>query len=274
MRRSGVALALAAVLVLTAGVAASLAAPADCGEPLATPRYTGGEKWTWRDEKGTEWNNTVVRVDGDVTQITWPSGSVATYSKDLIVVQVRKTNGELVTRQGAGQYLEIGQKVLDFPLQTGKTWEITYLSTPVGGSMIQHFRRSTILGCEEVQTPAGIFAAFKIEVKQEQAHINWSGVYYWWYAPQVKNRVKRQYVPSRYWHAPRDYELIKFETKYSAHTRACAFCDLAPAAEQWPNSAASDPRGEAKGDAAGFLEDELPRPAPHPGWHDRAGRQW
>jgi hypothetical protein len=61
--------------------------------------------------------------------------------------------------------------------------------------------------------PAGTFPAFKIEVNQGRVGMNWNGTYYWWYAPQVKNRVKRQYVPSSYWYAPKDYELIKFEAK-------------------------------------------------------------
>lgn len=190
---------------------------ADCGEPAPAPRYQLGEKWTWRDEKDREWSNEVIRVEGDVTQMRWANGDVAFHDKDWIIQQVRKRNGGLVTKQGAGQYTTVGQKVLDFPLQVGKTWEYDFLSQPRGGlGGLQTYNNSyRVVVCEEVSTVAGKFPAFKLEGVQRIVGTPWSGTFYLWYAPAVKNYVKRQYPPSQFFGGGRflDFELVKYESK-------------------------------------------------------------
>ena len=55
MWRTAVGLALVGVWLGTAGVVPALAAPAQCGEPVAAPTYQVGETWAWRDEKGKTW---------------------------------------------------------------------------------------------------------------------------------------------------------------------------------------------------------------------------
>ncbi len=214
MDRRAAVLSVAMVLLITWGGAAL---GADCGEPVPAPKYQAGDKWTWRDEKAREWSNEVVQVEGDITQIKWPTGSVAFHDKDWVIRQVRRSNGELVTKQGSGQYTSIGQKVLDFPLHVGKKWEYSYTSQPTSnlGDLRTYYNRYTIVACEEVSTPAARFPALKVEVDNRSVGARISGVYYLWYAPQVKNFVRRQFVPSQAWNRAdvRDYELIKFETK-------------------------------------------------------------
>jgi len=100
-----------------------------CGEPLSAPTYQVGEKWTWRSEKGAEWSDSVVQVEGTVAQIKRPNGEVAFFDRDWIIRQVKPRNGELVTQQGA-KYTTIDQKTMDFPLQVGKCGSIRSMGKP------------------------------------------------------------------------------------------------------------------------------------------------
>lgn len=156
-------------------------------------------------------------MEGDLTQIKWANGEVALFDKDRILRQVQKPNGELVTKQSAGRYVTIGQKTLDFSLQLGKQWAYWFLAAPrSGGSGLQtyenHFR---VTACEKVSTPAGKFPAFKLEVTQRIVGTPHTGTFYLWYAPGVKNYVKRQYPPSPFFGGGRflDFEPIKYELK-------------------------------------------------------------
>lgn len=208
-------LSVAIVLLMTWGGLALGAA--DCGEPAAAPKYQVGEKWTWRDEKGRERTNEVVQVEGDIAQIRWSDGDVASYDKDWIIRKVVRRNGEVLTKQGAGAYTTIGEKVLDFPLQADKKWERSYLAQPRAGTgtLQTYYNRYKIVACEEVATAGGRFAAFKIEIEQTVQGGRYSGILHSWWAPQAKNFVRTQYVPSQWWSGLRflDSELIKFEVK-------------------------------------------------------------
>jgi hypothetical protein len=190
---------------------------ADCGEPVSAPQYQVGEKWTWRNEKGREWTDQVLQVNEGLTQIKWSNGEVGFYDKDRVLRQVKKTNGELVTQQGAGQYVAIGQKTLDFPLQAGKTWNYSFYGQPRGGGTgLQTYRNEfKVIGCEELSIPAGKVSALKLEITQWIVGTHWNGVFYLWYAPQVKSYVKRQYPVSTFFSGGwfLDYELIKYEPK-------------------------------------------------------------
>ena len=213
MRNMWAVLGVPMVLVMTWGVAIA----ADCGEPTPAPKYQVGEKWTWRNEKGTESSDEVVQVEGDIAQIRWSNGDVAFYDKDRIIRKVVRANGEVLTKKGAGAYTTIGEKVLDFPLQVDKKWERSYFAAAlVGGAGLQtYYERYRILRCEEISVPAGKLSVFKIEIEQSSAGSRFSGIRHSWYAPSVKNYVRTQYVPSQWWTVGRflDSELIKFEVK-------------------------------------------------------------
>jgi len=209
--RRGVVFALAAVSLV--GMAwGTQAFAAVCGEPLSAPTYQVGEKWTWRSEKGAEWSDSVVQVEGTVAQIKRPNGEVAFFDRDWIIRQVKPRNGELVTQQGA-KYTTIDQKTMDFPLQVGKSWQYTFYGQTLNGRGV-FTEGHRIIACEEVTTPAGTFQAFRLEgtVKGPMA----SGTFYRWYAPQVKQYVKQQYVHSGSWvwdSSAQDSELISFKVQ-------------------------------------------------------------
>jgi hypothetical protein len=207
-----VVLAIAAVLLVGMAWGAQAFAAA-CGEPLSAPTYQVGETWTWRSEKGAEWSNAVVQVVGGAgAQIERPNGEVAFFDRDWIIREVQPKNGELVTRQGAN-YPTVDQKTLDFPLQVGKSWQYTFYGKTLNGRGV--FTESQkIIACEEVATPAGTFQAFRLEgtVKGPMA----SGTFYRWYAPQVKQYVKQQYVQSGSWvwdSSAQDSALISFKVQ-------------------------------------------------------------
>lgn len=185
-----------------------------CGEPASAPTYQVGDKWTWRDAKGAEWNNTVVQVEGDVAQIRRPpNNEVAFYDKDWVIQQVKRANGELITQQAPGPYSALHQKVLDFPLQVGKTWTTSIRGTE-GGIPVTIPTWRKILSCEEISTPAGKLQAFKVEstLSFARGKLTLNS----WYAPQAKQFVRVQYVSSQNvswnWDATvSDNELISFD---------------------------------------------------------------
>ncbi len=219
-------------LVVTAWGAQAFGA-VDCGEPVLAPKHQVGEKWTWRNETGGEISE-VVQAEGDLAQMKLPNGDVAFHDKDLIVQFVKRPNGEIVRTQSIEPFVTglrsanatVGQRTLDFPLQVGKGWAYSYFASASRGgrgTTAPFWVTYKIVACEEVSTPAGKFPAFKVEVADiynERATTATSpatsGIYHLWYAPQVKNYVKRHYEPSSHWYgstAAQDYELVKFEVK-------------------------------------------------------------
>jgi len=193
----------------------------DCGEPVPAPKYQVGERWGWQDEKGRKWSWEVVQVEGDTAQIRWGNGDVASYDKDWIVRKVVRKNGEVLTTQGIDRYTTIGQKVLDFPLQVGKKWYYTYYFNPTIYApriMVLIETQFKTVACEEVSTPAGKFPALKLKLESTwRAAGVGSATKFLWYAPQVKQIVKRQYdaLSNLDYREGRvtDDELIRFEVR-------------------------------------------------------------
>jgi osmotically-inducible protein OsmY len=177
-----------------------------CREPAPAPRYYTGEKWTFQNDKGGEWTDAVIS-EGDVTQIQTAKGDRLFYDRDRILQKVVQSSGKILIKPDATAYPWLGKKTLDFPLRVGKNWQYQLFE-----QNRNYINRSSIVTCEAVTTPAGKLEAFKIEVQQSQLGSGNNGVYYLWYAPQVKNYIKRQYVPSQWWSAShRDYELIRYQ---------------------------------------------------------------
>ncbi len=218
-------------LVITAWGAPSSAA-LDCGAPVLAPKHHVGEKWTWRDERGGEIIE-AVQAEGDMTEMKLPNGDVAFHDQDLVVRQVKRRNGEIVRTQTIEPAVSglrsvnptVGKKTLDFPLQVGKEWSYSYIASAARGgrgNLAPYWYTFSVVACEEVSTPAGKFPAFKVEVTESyndragtSSSVPTHGVYHVWYAPQVKNYVKRHYENMPYWIGPafQDYELVKFEVK-------------------------------------------------------------
>jgi osmotically-inducible protein OsmY len=179
---------------------------AGCREPAPAPRYVTGETWTWRYDKGGEWADRVV-AEGDLAKIKIANGDVLVYDKDRILKLVVRSTGEILTQPDYTAYVWLGKKTLDFPLQVGKNWQYQYFQ-----ATRNYVSKYSIVTCEAVSTAAGKLEAFKIEVEETYIGSIDKGVYHFWYAPQVKNYIKRQYVPSKWWSVDRhrDFALVKY----------------------------------------------------------------
>jgi len=186
---------------------------ARCTDPAPAPAFQVGEKWTWRYENGKEDSNEVLQVDAETTQVKWSNGDVAFFDKDRILRKVQRKNGEVLTTQGSGMYTTIGQKTMVFPLRVGKKWEYSYMAAPANNTWgLQSYLQShEVVACEDVTTAVGRFAAFKIAVHQRAATLGTGGQLYIWYAPDVKNLVRRKIGPERYWGQTNNFELVKYE---------------------------------------------------------------
>jgi len=232
MMKRAVVLSVAVLFLAVTVWGAPALAAADCGAPVPAPKHQVGEKWTWQDERGGGLSEEVL-AEGDLTQMKLQNSDVAFHDKDLIVQFVKRPNGEIVRTQSIESYVlglrtvnpTVGHKTLDFPLQVGKEWGHSFFAPATRGgrgNLAPFWMTFKIVACEEVSTPVGKFPAFKVEITEVYgdraagytAPLT-GGVYHLWYAPQVKNYVKRHYEPMPYWigFGFRDYELVKFEMK-------------------------------------------------------------
>jgi hypothetical protein len=174
--------------------AASLAElPAPVAQPgLPTqadaPVFVVGERWTWQyvneldPTKNATFTQTVSRVENGRAFLN--NG-----------VNVLDANGNNV-KTALGTF-EPSDGKLKFPMSVGASWSST--SVYRTGSWASHVeRKAKVVGVEQVQTPAGAFAAFKIEIEA-----GWSGTEgnrgegfsreTDWYAPAIGRIVKADY---------------------------------------------------------------------------------
>ena len=111
------------------------------------------------------------------------------------------------------------KRLLNFPLNIGKSWKDKYTSRPAPSSSKEYTYQETftVLGWEDIVVQAGKFKAIKIEYKQEMigqtAARSKEGKAWYWYSPDVKYMIKCQYEKSDYWDALYDWELTSFELK-------------------------------------------------------------
>jgi hypothetical protein len=172
-----------ALLLILSGCATALR-PWDCRDSIQQPIYQENDEWVWRTTGSHETTERVgwldeenvyfyTAIDGEQT------GQKGIQGKDEVITMTNR----LVTHS---------EKSWDFPLHVGKGW--SYLQTYYprgGGPMILEKHRREVLACEFIQTPAGEFTALKIlDTKSDDPVIG----YYSWYAPNLKQVVKREYV--------------------------------------------------------------------------------
>jgi len=193
-------------LMVTAWGAQALEA-ADCGAPVPAPKYQVGDKWLWRNARGVESTREVVGFEGELAQMKEPE-LLLFVDPDHVLRKVVRPNGEAVTTQGRGRpYEMIGQKELNFPLEVGKGWSFKFVNTRMEVGT-QDFK---VAACEEVSTPAGKFAALRIE--SEVREPRWKGVNHFWYAPAAKAIVRRTFLEGYDFTRVADYELVRYELK-------------------------------------------------------------
>jgi hypothetical protein len=204
---------------------ASSADAAICKEPVFAPQYQVGEKFIWEytDGKKRVWE--VTGVEGNLAQITWndekmPSDSekegVYFLDPDWVIQKAISKQGEVILLPNPRRaFMTLGLRYLDFPLQIGKSWTVTFQGSNLTGKPRSFVVRLKVVACEEIATPAGKFPAVKIESYHTAIDIMMSGSAKSWYAPDAKNVIKFECEFNRdYWGSPPpDYELIGLELK-------------------------------------------------------------
>jgi uncharacterized protein DUF3108 len=206
---------------------ASSAAAALCKEPVVAPQYQVGEKFTWNYASGKQRVWEVTGVEGNLAQIKWSDLSMVSNSEkegvyfldpDWVIQKAISKQGEVILPPNPRQaFMYLGLKILDFPLQIGKSWSVAYRGTNLWGYQREYVVQFKVVACEEVSTPAGKFPAVKIESYHTSVTTMARGSANRWYAPDAKNVVKFECVPNEdYWTTmPPDYELIGLELKES-----------------------------------------------------------
>lgn len=160
------------------------------------PVVKEGDTWTYQttdvqtQQKNDAQTFTVVRLEGDRI-ILQSGGDTLTFTADWNFVETKR--GALQTN-AADPYLPRFQ----FPLEPGKTWELTFRAVGFGGT--RQFRQQwkvTVEGTETITVPAGTFET--IRLRQEGFYNCSSGCNYsgrrsstYWYAPAVGREVKEE----------------------------------------------------------------------------------
>lgn len=125
-----------------------------------------------------------VAPDGIIAERVGEDGSIKPTSLDYDLNFVMKDQGYTY-------------KVFPFPLVRGKTWKFEYDSNNGAGTKWKNKVTGEVIGTERVVVLAGTFETTKVVLKRTywgtDGTSRWSGevIDTWWYAPAVRNFVKR-----------------------------------------------------------------------------------
>lgn len=191
---------------LTAAVAAC--APIPAGTPLqssasaAMPALATGDSWTYRVRDGytglarLDQRLRVTGADSDRVRVAASRGD----GQDETQIYDREWNwvSRPATNLPSFEYSP-AYRALSFPLAVGKTWHAKATATdPRNGRRFPVWIEGTVQGWEKIKVPAGEFEALKI---RRMVFIDyWEPalrgrseiVEYEWYAPAVKQAVRRE----------------------------------------------------------------------------------
>lgn len=171
-------------------------------QAVAQPAWRVGDSWSfqrvdlWRNEVVERFEQEMRAQDGERWTLQW-----------------RITDTQDPRRRGSitGEYLDArthgfadarmrGRHVpLSFPLQVGKQWSFRYDYTPEHHRDVSVEQTASVVGWEEVSVPAGRFRALKVvhegRYNAVEAGFAWNGAIreIYWYAPEVRRIVKREY---------------------------------------------------------------------------------
>ncbi|NVD70037.1 hypothetical protein HUX88_05640 [Duganella sp. BJB1802] len=187
--------------VLALGLLCSGLAAADEHAPVAAPKISVGDSWTyqltdlWKNEPG----------DLNRTEVT------AVNDSDILADIKHAATGALVAQTRFTREMnpfDLGKTHLDqafvryaFPLEVGKEWKSTASGdNAAAGKRWRYQFEGKVVGWEKVKVPAGEFDALKIAVVgyfqgEQVSRRGGSGQLNEtvWYAPAVNNYVKLEY---------------------------------------------------------------------------------
>ncbi len=183
------------------GVALFACATLVQAEQVEAPAIHIGDSWTfdkidgWKKSKDFTRVTTVTALDDkEIRTESKTSGEDGT----LVIVRTRELN-EILRDTGSLKNTQTPyMPTFSFPLEVGKTWskEFTTARSNAPNDKSTSTLTGNVVGREQVTVPAGIFDAFKIEVKgrynRSTGHGSWSGELFHtiWYVPEVRYFVK------------------------------------------------------------------------------------
>jgi hypothetical protein len=154
------------ILLVSVGVFLAAAAAA---QPVAAPRVSVDDSWTYQDTtesragwRQTRMDATVVRVGpSSIVLADKPAGSTMPPTEQLVGPdwsRVRSIDG----------HETVVNRPLAFPLSVGKSWDLDYTDNQPSNRQhsSEHYRSTyKATGWEDVTVPAGTFHAIKIEAE-------------------------------------------------------------------------------------------------------------
>jgi len=208
-----------------AHVIAQLQPPASISRPTVVlptvaemPKYKVGDSWTVRFADGRTSRRMVRAIEKDQYVFEWGSDLWRYYDQNLeLITQVTPEDGKEVFTS------RLSRRTLEFPLAANKTWQFRFRIASIMGGTVWQDVRFKVLGTETINTPAGPFGTFKVEVTYDEVQSRQGyretldetlTVRHLWYAPEAKFIVKVAGVRGRYTAEQEpDYELIAFDLK-------------------------------------------------------------
>ncbi len=179
---------------------------------VEAPVWNVGDRW----DLGADVSITVASADENsysARYLVTGGDSTLIYEKSTLNRLFSVEKGRRVKYDGRNR------RLLNFPLEIGKSWKDQYIVPPtsLGAKETTYIETFTPLGWEDIEIPAGKFKAVKIEYKQEMvggaAGQPKEGKVWYWYSPDVKYMLKCQYEKSDYWEATYNWELASFKVK-------------------------------------------------------------
>jgi len=182
-------------------------------EKIEAPAWNIGDKWTYKRTDGATFTNEIVEIKEDL-YIMKASGVRDLYAYDKKTINLKyliEENGRRIRSTSTARNL------FDFPIFIGKKWKDTTTGIPARGqtevTFVNDFK---IEGTEEITTPAGTFKAYKIHYKQINMSMKNDGWALFWYTPNAKTWIKREFEKSSFWVGvtwAQDSELISYGLK-------------------------------------------------------------
>lgn len=179
--------------------------PIALGDRCEAPVWNIGDKWTYRTSSGREFSAEVMEIKEDLVIVKW--------GKSLMGYD-NKTFNLKYTIDDKGNKRKVTSgfpKLLNFPMVMGKKWTDVVSGRDIMRNFLNEYR---IQGIEEINTPVGTFKAYKIHCQHtDMSDSRVSGYAIFWYSPEVKNWIKREYQPGFWAPEAEDAMIIRFKFK-------------------------------------------------------------
>jgi hypothetical protein len=175
------------------------------GEKCEAPIWNVGDVWTYKTSSWKTWRDEVVDDE--------ENHSILKRGKDKIGFDKKNFNEKFIIddkgNKTRSSYWSWSRKLFNFPMIIGKKW--THISTSEGENYLNEFKVDTI---DEIITPAGTFKAYKIYCKHTQMqNTTITGSATFWYSPEVKNWIKREFDNWKVFRGFEDAVIIQFKLK-------------------------------------------------------------